>query len=129
MIIINKIISNEIIKWKAGRLQGVSLWPITPGDTLLIFRVWHGKFLTYCHNCYTWTFFTGTPDTKFDDSETFYIHTVPYLSYSVHFYATGDSKLHWKLPNRESTMRISPKPVIAMHTAIFKQSPFLNKFG
>jgi hypothetical protein len=42
------------------------------------------------------------------------------LSYLVHFHATGDSQLHWKLPNHEGTMRISTKPVIAMHTFIFK---------
>ena len=51
------------------------------------------------------------------------------LSYLVHFYATGDSQLHWKLLNREVTMRISPKPAIAMHTPIFNQSPFLNEFS
>jgi hypothetical protein len=31
------------------------------------------------------------------------------LFYLVHFHATEDSQLHWKLPNREGTMRISPK--------------------
>jgi hypothetical protein len=28
----------------------------------------------------------------------------------VRFYATEDSQLHWKLPNRESANRISPRP-------------------
>jgi hypothetical protein len=51
------------------------------------------------------------------------------LSYLVHFYATGDLQLHWKLPNCEGTMRFSPKSVIVMRTPILKQSPFLNKFS
>jgi hypothetical protein len=51
------------------------------------------------------------------------------LPYLVHLCATGDLQSHPKSPNRDGTYRISPRRVIAMHTLILKQLPFLNELS